>query len=330
MSANLHDPGAVVGGTCSSHATDLSLWQIRAFLVVSEYLSFTEAARRLNLTQPGLSRVVRELESALGVRLFERRADGVRLTQAGSAFLPHARKMVDCYAAVFAGIGNPAKASVTLAASNVVLSTVLPHLLESDIPKDSLACLTLVELASHEVVDRVATARADIGLCMRAKGACPPNINCQTLLTAPLGLLVGESVVLPNTIPDLAAIAHLPFVRLSDEMVLPQALREHGVVFDAYSGAAITSNSMPALYSAVAEGHMVTFVSAIAAAHAAPLRLRFVPLPHLLPSLDLCIVRLFESDQGESHLDIARALQECIVHNKWPNFNGNNIDLVCA
>lgn len=61
------------------------------FLAVAETLSFRQAAERLHLSQPPLSRAVRELEERLGVRLFERNTKGVTLTAPGEKLLPYAR-----------------------------------------------------------------------------------------------------------------------------------------------------------------------------------------------------------------------------------------------
>src|SRR5262249_21297848 len=58
---------------------------------------FTRAAERLFISQPALSKQIRVLERQLGAPLFDRRADGVRLTPAGEALLPHARPVLDAW-----------------------------------------------------------------------------------------------------------------------------------------------------------------------------------------------------------------------------------------
>lgn len=65
---------------------DMELRHLRYFVCVAKELNFTQAARRLRVAQPALSRQVRQLEAELGVQLLERDSHGVRLTEAGRAF----------------------------------------------------------------------------------------------------------------------------------------------------------------------------------------------------------------------------------------------------
>src|SRR4051794_35308548 len=71
---------------------DAHLRDLRYFVAVAEELSFTKAAtERLFISQPALSKQIRQLESSLRVRLFERDRRTVTLTKAGEAMLPQAR-----------------------------------------------------------------------------------------------------------------------------------------------------------------------------------------------------------------------------------------------
>ena len=63
------------------------------FLAVADALSFRQAAETLHLSQPPLSRAIRELEERLGTRLFDRNTKGLNLTDAGQRLLPYARSI---------------------------------------------------------------------------------------------------------------------------------------------------------------------------------------------------------------------------------------------
>src|ERR1700742_1429098 len=67
---------------------------LRYFVEVARDLHFTRAAERLFVSQPALSKQIRMLEGQLGVPLFDRGQRAVRLTPAGTALLPHARKVL--------------------------------------------------------------------------------------------------------------------------------------------------------------------------------------------------------------------------------------------
>ena len=73
----------------------IDLRHLRYFVAVAEEQSFRGAAERLHISQPPLSRQIRQLEEELGVDLLERGKTGARLTPAGNAFLPAARKTLE-------------------------------------------------------------------------------------------------------------------------------------------------------------------------------------------------------------------------------------------
>lgn len=77
-----------------SAVPDLSTKHLRAVVTLARYGSFVAAAADLRLSQPGLSRIVAQAESRLGVRLFARGTRSVAPTEAGRAFLPAAERML--------------------------------------------------------------------------------------------------------------------------------------------------------------------------------------------------------------------------------------------
>jgi len=73
----------------------VELRHLRYFVAVAEELHFRRAAERLHVAQPAVSEQVRKLEEELGVRLFERGHRNVSLTDAGSALLREARRVLE-------------------------------------------------------------------------------------------------------------------------------------------------------------------------------------------------------------------------------------------
>ncbi len=68
---------------------------LRYFVAVADEGQITQAARRLFMAQPALSQAISQLENELGLKLLDRHARGVTLTDAGEAFLQKARTAVD-------------------------------------------------------------------------------------------------------------------------------------------------------------------------------------------------------------------------------------------
>jgi DNA-binding transcriptional LysR family regulator len=115
-----------------------SLNQFRYFCAVAETGHFGRAARRLNMSQPPLSRQIGALEEDLGAELFERTPKGVLLTPAGRQFLAEARNILllieqarrNTSAAGRGDMGELTVGFTMYAAYSVVpepLNVVLPH-----------------------------------------------------------------------------------------------------------------------------------------------------------------------------------------------------------
>src|ERR1700742_3257792 len=73
----------------------LTLQQLSYFLAAVRHGSFSAAANALHMAQPSLSEQIRRLEAELGVPLFVRVGRGLRLTEAGRLFMPHAERTVE-------------------------------------------------------------------------------------------------------------------------------------------------------------------------------------------------------------------------------------------
>jgi DNA-binding transcriptional LysR family regulator len=73
----------------------MELHQLRAFVVVAEHRSVSDAADQLHIAQPALSRKIQNLEAELGLALFERGRNRMTLTKGGARLEPIARLVLE-------------------------------------------------------------------------------------------------------------------------------------------------------------------------------------------------------------------------------------------
>lgn len=73
----------------------MDLAKLRYAIALAEELNFTRAAERCHVSQPPLSRAIRDIEDKVGAKLFERNKHHVRVTPAGARFVSTARKIID-------------------------------------------------------------------------------------------------------------------------------------------------------------------------------------------------------------------------------------------
>lgn len=72
----------------------MELRHLRYFVMAAEEKNISRAAARLNISQPAVSRQIRDLEGELGIALFDRGSGGLSLTEAGQAALLHAQDLL--------------------------------------------------------------------------------------------------------------------------------------------------------------------------------------------------------------------------------------------
>src|ERR1700751_175898 len=109
---------------------DFTSRQLRAFLLVAQHRSFTRAAGTLFITPSGLSVLIRELETQLGARLFDRTTRQVALTAYGNELVAVAQRSRGDLHSGMSRIGRSASKtsqSFAVGATPLVAASVLPQ-----------------------------------------------------------------------------------------------------------------------------------------------------------------------------------------------------------
>lgn len=136
-------------------------------MAVAELKSFHRAAERCHVSQPSLSAQLAALETGLGIRLFDRDRQSVRISRAGAELLPRLQAMVlaaDELVAGAAATQGPFALTLTIG----VIPTVAPYLLPELLPRlrKSLpkARIRWSEEKTSSVLERIATGELDAGV----------------------------------------------------------------------------------------------------------------------------------------------------------------------
>jgi DNA-binding transcriptional LysR family regulator len=161
--------------------------QVSAFLAIARLRGFTKASASLHISQPAISRRIHLLEQELDAQLFERIHDGVILTDAGRALLPHAEALLasvrDGINAVEALRGTSA-GSVTLALVGTLASTALTECLRAFRDAHPAVDLRIRTALSAEVSSLVRRGDATLGL--RYDLDPDPHLVCSAVYGEPM------------------------------------------------------------------------------------------------------------------------------------------------
>jgi DNA-binding transcriptional LysR family regulator len=163
---------------------NVTLRQLRAFVLVARLGSFTRAAQAMHVTQSALSLLVRELESAMNTRLLDRTTRAVGLTVAGSEFFPEAQRILNDLERAIANVDKliaKEKGKVVVAAPLVLSSTYLPPILAGFRAQYPGIELILHDTLPTQVLPQVRSGTADLGIGTFA--ATEPDLQRTLLFT---------------------------------------------------------------------------------------------------------------------------------------------------
>lgn len=167
----------------------MELRHIRYFLMVADELNFTRAAARIGIGQPPLSQQVRDMERELGVKLLQRRAYGVELTEAGKVFLDKIRCVPEIVTqateiARLVGAGDRGMIRVGFTGSTAFypLVTSIIRTFRDQYPKVDL---TLKEANSTGLIAAILERKLDIAF-IRPPPAPIPALRVSVLASEPM------------------------------------------------------------------------------------------------------------------------------------------------
>ena len=145
----------------------MELKQLEYFVRVAEMGSFTRASISLSITQPALSRKIRQLEVELRQALFNRNGRGITLTDEGSLMLEHSRGILDQTSRMRNALhevqASPA-GRVAIALAGATGKTFAPGFVAAFRKRFPRASLEIMEGRSRFIQEWLAAGRVDIGI----------------------------------------------------------------------------------------------------------------------------------------------------------------------
>lgn len=174
----------------------MQLQQLRYFVAVAELRHFTQAADRIGVAQPSLSKQIHSLEADLGTPLFARARGGVTLTQAGETLLPLATRIVadvDAARRAVQQVVGVCRGRVRLGATPSVCVSIVPALLRRFHAAHPDVELHLEEGGSRDLERSLAEGALDLALIVLPTVGVDPALHASPLLR--------ESLVVASTKP---------------------------------------------------------------------------------------------------------------------------------
>lgn len=145
----------------------MSDFRLEVFYKVATLGSFTKAAESLYITQPAVTKHIRELESQWGLPLFERKGNTIRLTEAGQIVLQHAERILDTYRGLefdLSTLKQQLSGRLRLGASTTIAQYILPPTLASFNQRFPHIRVSLINENSHIVEKALLEREIDLGL----------------------------------------------------------------------------------------------------------------------------------------------------------------------
>jgi LysR family pca operon transcriptional activator len=138
---------------------------LQTFLEVARQKSVVKAAGLLNVSQPAVTKTIRELEQALGVAVFEREGRGIRITRSGEIFMRHAglaitalRQGIDSVANGDAGGGPP----IRVGALPTVSARIMPYAMSLFLAENTGSLIKIVTGENAVLLEQLRLGELDL------------------------------------------------------------------------------------------------------------------------------------------------------------------------
>ncbi len=208
----------------------MNLEQLRGFVEVARLGHFTRAAEHLHVAQPSLSRQISTLEQELGSELFHRARGHIRLTAAGEALLPRAKRMLadaDAIKVEMAELAGLQRGRVRLGAPPTLCVSLVAEAMSTFRAAHPGIDLQLTEGGTNLLMEQLAGGVLDLALITASGG--PPAGGASLVRTALLTeeLVVVSSAARPPVADgdaiDVERLAALPLIAFPSSYALRAA-----------------------------------------------------------------------------------------------------------
>ncbi len=244
----------------------MNINHLAIFHAVAEEAGMSRGAERLCISQPAVSKQIKDLEAALGVMLFDRLPRGIRLTQAGEVLAGHARRLFAVEAnaeRAIAELKGLVQGRLTVGASLTIGDYLLPQILGAYRKKHPGIELRLEIANTHVIQQKLRENALDVGLTegFAEDGDLEAEVFGEDTLAAVVP--PGHPLLQENTVPAARFCAE-PFLMREPgsgtREVVERALAQRGIVVQP----AMSLGSTEAIKRGVASGLGVAIVSKLA------------------------------------------------------------------
>jgi DNA-binding transcriptional LysR family regulator len=171
----------------------MELRHLRYFVAVAEELNYRKASERLRVAQPALSSQIKDLEFDAGVRLLDRDTGGVRLTDAGAAFLEEAR-LILAHAEQAVVVAREAakgrRGRLTVGYFAAIFMGMMPAVLKAYREKFPDVEVVLLEMPIVEQIAALETGTVQIAFTVGGSTPIPHNVKSVAVARSPIRVVM--------------------------------------------------------------------------------------------------------------------------------------------